>query len=240
MRIGILQTDSVEAGLTSRHGDYPHMFRRLLADPAARPAGLPAPAFVDIDARRGMFPEPSDCDAYVITGSRHSVYDPLPWIASLAGFVSTVLEQGRRVVGVCFGHQLLAHFSGGETRPAAAGWCVGVQGARVVRRFPWMDPFAARFELCVSHRDQVARVPPGADVFAVADACPVAGFVMGNALAIQGHPEFSRAYVRALMDGRREALGETVYAAGTASLAHDVDATLLGCWMLRFMSRDTA
>lgn len=240
MRIGILEADAVEAELAVRHGDYPEMFHRLLDDRAARPAMLAPPTFIDIDARLGRFPDPAACDAYVITGSRQSVYDSLPWIGPLAEFVGAALEQRRRVVGICFGHQFLAHHFGGEARAADVGWCVGVHRARVVRRYAWMDPFEPCFRLCVSHRDQVVRLPPGAEQFATADACPIAGFVMGDALAIQGHPEFSRGYVQALMDRRRDALGEDVYAAGTASLDQDVDARLLAGWMLRFMCQGPA
>jgi GMP synthase-like glutamine amidotransferase len=238
MRIGILQAGSVAVRLQPRHGDYPDMFRRLLGDPGLRPTGSPAPEFLDIDARHGRFPDPEECDAYLVTGSRHSVYDHLPWIAPLAGFVEGVLERQRPVVGICFGHQLIAHYLGGETRAAAQGWGVGVQQARVTGFEPWMNPPAECFKLLVSHRDQVVRVPPGAQTFAVGENCPVAGFVLGSALAFQGHPEFSKAYAAALMDTRREILGEDVYRNGTASLDEDPDTALVARWIWRFVSRD--
>jgi GMP synthase-like glutamine amidotransferase len=237
LRIGILQTDSVKPELALRHGDYPDMFRSLLADPEVSAAGWPVPAFLDIDARQQDFPDPRACDAYLVTGSRHSVYDDLPWIASLADFVADVLAQRRRVVGICFGHQLIAHHFGGETRAADGGWCVGMQPAQVVDRACWMDPPADAFKLLVSHRDQVVRLPPGARVFAVSRQCPLAGFVLGDALTFQGHPEFSCGYAGELMDTRRHELGEVLLRAGKATLSQDSDARLVARWMLNFMRR---
>lgn len=236
MQIGILQADSVSAELARRHGDYPDMFRALLSAPAVRAAGGTRPGFLDIDACRSIFPDPGACDAYLITGSRHSVYDDLPWIPRLAEFVGEALARRRRVVGICFGHQLLAHYFGGETRAAAGGWCVGAHRAEVIERPPWMDPPAPGFRLLVSHRDQVARLPPGARTFAVSEECPIAGFVLDGVLTFQGHPEFSAGYAGDLMGGRRRMLGEEVYRAGMASLDQDMDAALVGRWMLGFMS----
>ena len=237
MRIGILKAGTVHPDVGLRYGDYPDMFHELLVDPAARPAGAPAPEFLDVDVARERLPDPTACDAYLVTGSRHSVYDDLPWIAPLAEFAARALQQRRRVVGICFGHQLIAHHFGGETRAAPAGWCVGVHRARVVDAAPWMDPPAADFALLVSHRDQVVRLPTGARTFAVADACPVAGFVLGDALAFQGHPEFVSGYAGALMDARRRALGEDVYRAGKASLREHTDGPLVARWIWRFMSQ---
>lgn len=238
MRIGILQTDAVLERFVPAHGDYPDMFRARLADPLARPPGMAAPTFLDIDAQAGAFPEPDACDGYVITGSRHSVYDDLPWIADLARFVARALERRRRVVGICFGHQLMAHFFGGETRAAEAGWCVGVQHSRVVAEAPWMDPPAANLRLLASHKDQVVRLPPGARRIAVGERCPEAGFELGDVLTFQGHPEFTPAYAGALLDSREALLGERVYGAAKATLTEPTDSVLVARWMLNFLAAE--
>ncbi len=235
MRIGILQADTVSPALASRHGDYPEMFRRLLVDPQARREDLPLPEFAVIDAGRSDFPDPSDCDAYLVTGSRHSVYDDVPWIPRLAEFVAAALARRRRVVGICFGHQLIAHFFGGRTSAAANGWGVGVHTAEIVHTEPWMDPPARRLRLLVSHQDQVVQLPAGARLFAVSDHCPIAGFVMDDAMTLQGHPEFTPAYAGDLMDARRQAVGEALYLQARRSLDQDTDAPLAARWMLRFL-----
>ena len=230
MRIGILQTDQVMERFRGRHGDYPGMFRDMLLDAAE---GAP-PRFETIAAEQQAFPHPGACDAYLITGSRHSVYDDRPWIPALAEFVGQALDAGSKVVGICFGHQLIAHFFGGEAGPAR-GWGVGVHQSRVVTDAPWLEPKLARFGLLSSHQDQVTRLPPGAELLATNDFCPIAGFVWGDGvLTFQGHPEFSKPYSMELMNLRREQLGEATYRAGVASLADDIHGPTVGRWILSF------
>jgi GMP synthase-like glutamine amidotransferase len=232
IRVGILQTDRVMDQFQDAHGDYPEMFGRLFerVDPEVQTVN-----FWVQDERQ--LPAEPDCDAYVITGSRHSVYDDLPWIQSLVGFLERVLEANRKVVGVCFGHQLMAHHFGGRVAPASGGWAVGVHESNVVDAPPWMsDEDPRRFALISSHKDQVIELPSGARVYASNDFCPVAGFTVGHQVfTIQGHPEFEKRYSRDLMDMRRDTLGEPVYREGVASLEEQTDEQLLAEWMVRFM-----
>ena len=241
MRVGILRADAVKPELARHHGDYPDMFRTLLR---AAPGAAGRLVFEDYDVCRGELPPPEACDGYLITGSRHSVYDDLPWIGALAGFTGDAMAAGRRVVGICFGHQLIAHFFGGETRRAERGWCVGVHGARIVERRPWMAPPADELRLLASHQDQVVRLPPAAVPFAAGDTCPHAGFELpasrgrGAALTLQGHPEFTPAYARALMDTRVDVLGAEVHRAGVASLAEPTSHELVAAWLIRFLESE--
>ncbi|MBX3705781.1 MAG: amidotransferase [Pseudomonadales bacterium] len=239
MHIGILRTDTVLERFQTRHGDYPDMFRAALGDPAALPPACAGriPRFSDYAVCAGELPEPDACDAYVITGSRHSVYDDLPWLPPLVTFLGQALDAGRKVVGICFGHQLLAHHFGGETAPAAVGWCVGIHETRVLAPQSWMEPAAATFALISSHRDQVVRLPAGARGFAASASCPVAGFVMGDrVLAFQGHPEFTRPYAADLLRMRAETLGSERFEAGMASLDREDDAPLVARWILNFLA----
>lgn len=242
MHIGILRTDTVLEQFQSGHGDYPAMFRAALTDPAVLPPALRGepPRFSDHAVFAGELPDPEACDAYLITGSRHSVYDDLPWLPPLVRFLEAALAARRRVVGICFGHQLLAHYFGGETTRAETGWCVGVHDNRVLARQPWMEPAADRFGLLSSHRDQVRRLPEGAECFASTERCPYAGFVIrGQAIAFQGHPEFTKPYAADLLRMRAEQLGPAVFAEGMGSLEQSADSQLVSRWILNFLAEPT-
>ena len=164
---------------------------------------------VPVDARNGELPEaPSDFDGYLITGSRFSAYDDEPWIDDLSAFVRDVADAGVPLVGICFGHQLLAHALGGEVREAETGWGVGPHEVVIEAAEPWMDPTLTRPRLQYMHQDQVVRLPDGGEVVAASDHCPVAMLrVDDRLLGIQAHPEFPAAYVDALLGARVERIG---------------------------------
>jgi len=179
----------------------------------------------------------SDCDGFLITGSRDSVYDDLPWIPPLVDFVGQLRAQEIKLAGICFGHQLVAHFFGGKVGPAEQGWAVGVHSSDIVNKDTWMLPSRDRLSLLSSHKDQVLSLPPDATLYATNDFCPNAGFTVGNhTMTIQGHPEFQKEYARALMTFRKELLGESVYKTGLDSLSQSVDYSALGRWLVNFFA----
>lgn len=235
MRIAILQTDHVREEVQPQFGDYPEMFERFFkAHPTLQIE------VVNFDVREQL-PASIDCDAYLITGSRYSVYEPLPWMPPLVEFLANVLDAGRKIIGICFGHQLMAHFFGGQTGRADAGWGVGVHVTDIVTEAPWMEPRLPHLGLLCSHQDQVLALPQGAELYASSAFCPLAGFTWRDqVITIQGHPEFTKDYSQALMTLRRDLLGEAVYENGCASLSLDTHEAVLLTWIINFVSRDVA
>ena len=228
LHIGILQTDNVSPLLQDDHGDYPEMFQALLGavDETLR--------FTHYDTQNSV-PASIECDAYLITGSKFSVYDDLPWISTLVDFVIEALAAKKKILGICFGHQLMAHFFGGHVASAAAGWAVGVHTSEVVERKPWMGDATESIALLSSHKDQVQELPGDAAVYLTNTFCPIAGFTMGDqVITVQGHPEFNKPYARALMDIRRETLGPAVYDNGVASLTQETQELVMARWLLNF------
>ena len=232
MRIGILKADSVLPNLAPRFGEYTDMFPALLreADPSL--------SFAFFDVEKGEYPGTVDaCDAYLITGSRHSTYDPLPWIPPLEDFVRRLDSERRKLIGVCFGHQLVARALGGRTGPATHGWTTGVQTARIEHPFPWAEEPSGEIRLIHCHKDQVLELPTEAEHVGGNELCPHAFFRIGNhVMTVQAHPEFLPEYARALYETRRETFGEETYQRAVESLEIGTDRPSFARSMASFLS----
>jgi len=140
-----------------------------------------------------------ECDVYLITGSESSVYDAAPWILILKKYVQSLYQQGKKLLGICFGHQLIAHVLGGETRRSGHGWGVGVHTYNSTRAGQLLS-LPREFSLLVSHQDQVHSLPPNATLMASSAFCPVAAYrIKHQVLCFQGHPEFVVHYAQTLL-----------------------------------------
>lgn len=234
MHIGILKADSVLEQLQPRHGDYPHMFRTVLS----RARGEGVVRFTTHDVVAAPPPTPDHCDGWLITGSRASSYDDLAWIGALEDFIRDAHAMRAPLVGVCFGHQLVAQALGGRVARAEAGWVVGQHRVEIGTAREWMSPAHASPLLPASHQDQVRTLPEGARVEASHPACPIAAYTIGDhILCIQGHPEFTAAYARDLLEVRRPVLGDALADQALASYSAEGDQQIVARWMLEFLER---
>lgn len=236
MKLGILKTDAVRPEWVPEFGEYPDMFVALLGqlDPALE--------FVVYDVEQGEFPDDIDeVDAYLITGSKSSVYDDKPWIADLMDFVRELDRRHKKIVGICFGHQLVAQALGGKTEKSSKGWGVGLHTHRFNSAPDWHDQGEMDFDVLVSHQDQVVENAVGARVLASSEFCENAVCQVGDhILTFQGHPEFVPAYSREIMEFRREMIGEEVYRKGIASLAEQPQRMRVARWILNFLKAPVA
>jgi GMP synthase (glutamine-hydrolysing) len=233
-RVGLLECDHVDPRFRPIAGDYVDMFRTLFARRAPA-AGI---ELVPYDVVGGVPPgDPRACDAWLCTGSRHGVGDGLAWVDDLAAFVRRVADAGVPFVGVCFGHQLLAHALGGRVGRASTGWGAGVGRIVVDGDAPWMVPPAAKLALHFMHQDQVVEPPPGAEVLGRADHCPVALLAVGDRMmGVQAHPEFTGPYIDALLVDRVARIGEDEVAAARAGLSQTTDEATMAAWMARVLT----
>lgn len=238
MHVGILQCDSVDTTLQPEFDDYPDMLRRLLTTGAVPPH----PTFRVYDLTAGQFPETTDeCDAWLFTGSKWSTYDPDDWIIRAQQFARELHAKRCPTIGVCFGHQLICQALGGTVGKANVGWGVGVHTTQILERRSWMQPERNTLSLLVSHQDQVIEPPAEAALLAGHPFCPHDMFEIGeHMLTLQGHPEFPKGYSRAVMDMRREVIGESAYREGIASLEHPIQPEVAAAWMLGFFRRTLA
>jgi GMP synthase (glutamine-hydrolysing) len=232
MRVGLLLCDHVRPGFRVVAGDYPEFFERFFRDQA----GID---LVTFDLTVGEFPVDLDeCDAWITTGSRHSVYEDVPWVITLADLVRRLDRERRKLVGVCFGAQMIGHALGGNVAPAPVGWQVGVKEVRVGSVEPWMAPPADSFRIIHFNADQILASPDRLRVLGSSDDVPVSVVAVGDHfLGFQGHPEFVAAYSAVLMEARRGVLiPEVVVDSGLSSLSEMIDTRLLSDWITRFIT----
>ncbi|WP_062260839.1 glutamine amidotransferase-related protein [Endozoicomonas arenosclerae] len=230
MKVGLLLCDDVTPVLQKAHKNYPDMFLALLRKQE------PELEMVTYRVLDGELPEnTSECDCWIISGSRHSAYDSFSWISLLEVFVRKLYEDRCKLAGICFGHQVMANSLGGKVELAEKGWGVGMSYNRITQESSWMQPAAQDFKLLVSHRDQVTHLPSSAKVLASSDFCPNYMLQYGDCfLSIQGHPEFSKSYSADLMNSRRESIPEDRILKGMDSLTDDPDSDLIAQWIMQF------
>jgi GMP synthase-like glutamine amidotransferase len=234
MKLGILETGAPPTSLRERFGAYPEMFRRLLGD-----ADFEYRAFA---VSKGELPRaPEDCDGYIVTGSACGVYDPLPWIAQVKGFLNAASGKAA-LVGICFGHQLMADAFGGEVVKSPRGWGLGEHEYKILAPKPWMD-CAAPIRLPASHQDQVTAAPPGAEVMAASDFTPFGAlaYPQRRAISLQLHPEFDPAYAIALIEARRgKRYSEDEADRAISSYRGPDDRARVGGWLRNFLTGATS
>lgn len=189
----------------------------------------------------GDFPtDPYTCDAYLVTGSPQGVYDTEPWIGELVTFLRRSYAAGQKLVGICFGHQLLAHSLGGHAEKSENGWGMGLRQFTIHTSPPWMQPALSTGQLYFCHQDQVMRLPAQAERIAGDAFCPTAIFVIGDqVLGIQGHPEFSTAFMASLIAVLGGEAGVAVAAKAAASLQEGApDAAIVAQWVVNFLQQE--
>ena len=230
MNIGLLQCDHVRDQFQHLLADYSNAF----CDRFARYA--PEISLRVYDVCHGQLPVSVDeCDGYITSGSSYSVYDDVDWINSLCAFVQQVHQEQRKFVGVCFGHQMIAHALGGAVAKSDNGWGIGVKTVDLLVTQPWMQPPHESYKLLVSHQDQVIELPHGAEVIGRNEHCPVSMFTLGNhMLGIQAHPEFTLDYAEALMDSRVARIGQAGVNAAKETLDEQTDEAVVVGWIERF------
>ncbi|MDK1018924.1 MAG: gamma-glutamyl-gamma-aminobutyrate hydrolase family protein [Actinomycetota bacterium] len=231
MRVGLLQCDHVPAGYRSIDGDYDEMFASMFR---GRDVEL-----VTFDVPEGRLPlDASDCDAYLISGSRASVYQDGEWIRDLEGFVRTSVEASVPIFGICFGLQVMAVALGGVVERSKRGWGVGVHTMHVVGQRPWMRPETNTLALIMSHEDQIVRLPDGAAVLGSSEHCPnyLVEFAPG-CVGIQGHPEMSALFAEAIYNDRRAEMG-ILSDRAVESLRSSTDVTVAVEWILEVFGGD--
>ena len=231
LTIGILLTDHVLDDLQPKHGDQDDFYFKIFGE-----------ADINIklkiyDVTLNNYPSYMDeCDGYLITGSKLSVYDDVKWIKDLEQYIRVLNEQKKFLLGVCFGHQLIAKALGGEVCKAEIGWVTGLQSYTFHHNFPWLSDLNQDVKLIHSHQDQITKLPDQATLVASSKNVPIAMYYIDDhIMSIQGHPEFTNEYAYDVVCKRRDIIGEELFRRTEESLLNESSSYLeVTNWWIQF------
>lgn len=235
MKVGLLAAGTAPDELVSAHGSYADMLSALL-----KRAGVEA-EFCRYEVRLDQFPSSAqDCDAWVITGSKHNVDEGLPWITRLESLVLEIVAARQPLIGICFGHQIIAQALGGKVERFAGGWGLGRQEYAVMNTDQFDFGTASSVRINAMHQYQVIEKPESAEVFATSHFCRYAGLAYGDRiLTLQPHPEFASEFEQALIETRKGSVltnEEADRALSSLDMRPDgTDSDRVGQWLARLL-----
>lgn len=185
----------------------------------------------------GEWPQsPNEAKAWIISGSTKGSYEDFEWIKQLSHFIRDCDSKKIKLIGICFGHQLIAHSLGGRTQKHEAGWGVGVKEFSILKHSPWMTPHLKSARLLFSHQDQVVSLPPNALHIGQSDFCKYQMFSIGSHIfTMQGHPEYTPDFARLRLNSRKDVISKPVFDTALKSLDSRTDADTFGKWMVQFV-----
>lgn len=240
MKIGVLRAGPVADELVSDFGEYDRVFADYLGplDPDL--------SFQGWCAYEGDLPSsPDEADAWIISGSKYGVYEEHDWIEPLKTFIRAVAAARVPLIGVCFGHQIMAEALGGRAVKFDGGWGIGRHVYRTAGVPTWAPDTPPEIAIHAIHQDQVVQRPPDATPIASNAFCENAALIYGDpeapyAISIQPHPEFSDKFVKDLIAVRLDTFPEHLRDQALADMGKDLHRDWASDWFLRFLRLDRA
>lgn len=228
-KTALLVCDHVQPQFRIEHGAYPEMFKNLFPE-------LQFESFFVCD---DYFPHIDDFETFIISGSKLSVYDDIKWIQDLVDYTKLAFDKKKKILGVCFGHQLIAEALGGKVEKAKEGYLIGVHEFELIVKEQWMEPYQSPINILMLCQDQVTKLPPNSIILARSIDCPVSMFKMDDRiLGIQGHPEFTKEYNKAVFESRIGKIGQDKVDQANASFVNEVDTRLMQRYLTKFLLSD--
>ena len=190
----------------------------------------------------GEYPDLSAADHYdgfISSGARYSVYDQEPWILRFKEFVRELYDHGRKFVGICFGHQMMAEALGGKCEKSDKGWGIGIKKVVIHKKMLWMQPDLDSYRMIVSHADQVTQLPENGEILGGNSHCPCSIYTVGeNFLGIQAHPEFTPAFEKDIMRVREDRIGKKAIKEAMPTLNEPTDEAVVIRWIVQFIQNN--
>ena len=181
----------------------------------------------------------TEFDAYLITGGKYSVFDNFQWQDALFELIQKINLSHTPLIGICYGHQAIAHALGGEVKRHKEGWGAGITLVNIESKSKWLKPSLQKINLYAMHQDQVTKLPNNATRFLSNDFCNISGFLIeDHILTIQQHPEFTEALCRDLIIRRKDRIGP-LFDSALQSLEKPSQGSIAGEWMANFLKLKT-
>lgn len=219
-------------------GNYQEEYTRLFLDFVEKIFPGKRAEIKEYKVAQGQFPKSAaECDIWFITGSPKSVYEDIPWINQLIYFTKEIHAKKQKLIGICFGHQMVAHALGGQVTKSRKGWGVGIRTFEIIDHPAWMFPADKKISLIFSHQDQVDLMAPGAIRLATDEFCPnQITQIDKHILTLQGHPEFSMQFAKDRLDSRKDSIPSDTYVKAMNSFEKDNDYKKLINWIRNFLN----
>ncbi|MCJ1381100.1 hypothetical protein MMC17_004209 [Xylographa soralifera] len=240
LRIAILECDTPLPHTRAQYGGYGGVFTALLHAGAQSIDLAKSELHIstwDVVAQQA-YPSLADVDAVLMTGSKHNSFDDTPWITRLVAFTQQVLAQERvRIIGVCFGHQIVGRAMGVRVGRSDRGWEASVCEVELTAR--GREVFG-REKLSINqmHKDIVFAYPPEVQPLGSSPRCEVQGMLLPQrVITVQGHPEFNREIVTELLEARHEQgiFDDAIFEDAMRRVGREQDGVLVSGVFLKFL-----
>ncbi|KAJ3494581.1 hypothetical protein NLG97_g3977 [Lecanicillium saksenae] len=244
LRLAVLEADTPQPQTRERIGGYTAVFTHLFqsaCDTATPPKKLADELTIsghDIVNDLDAYPSLDDVDAILISGSRHNSFDNDPWILKLVEYTQAALATKRiRIIGVCFGHQILGRALGCKVGRNTQGWEVAVTDVDLTpegKKVFGMD----KMRIHQMHTDIVNDFPSDAVALGGNGICSVqAMYSPGKYIAVQGHPEFTKEIVTEILFNRHTVglFTDELYNSGMSRVANEHDGFAIARGFLKFL-----
>lgn len=238
--IGLLQCDHVlEEHRRSAGGDYLQIYQEVFLPSAKRIDLSHDIQIIKYEIIDGIFPESTnECDAWIIAGSKFNIFDDEEWILKLKSFTCRLIEEKRTLIGICFGHQLIASLLGGKVI-VRQQWVVGQQNIEFTEN-AWIKSRTAKLLGC--HKCEVVNLPSEVKIIGTTNAIRISFFYLNNnILCSQYHFDLKAEYLKELIEYRRYKIGDNNCDMALKSIReNELNNEIITDDFLRFMTKNSS
>ncbi|KAL4985962.1 class I glutamine amidotransferase-like protein [Aspergillus falconensis] len=213
LRIAVLECDTPPESSNAKYGGYVGVFKTLFHSSVRelyKPEQVDPPSILDISrfdvVTAQEYPDLESVDAVLLTGSKHNSFEDHAWILNLVEFTKKAIEHPRvKILGICFGHQIIGRALGVEVGRNSAGWEIAVCDVDLTEK--GKELFGVEtLKIQQMHRDIVFAYPDGVTPLGSSPRCEVQGmYKTGKFITVQGHPEFKEDIVSEVVNLRAAA-----------------------------------